>query len=298
VTQIISVITQEYSFLVSDRLLTYGEGPKIGEQFRDDECKLVSLCNKCGIGYSGLAQLGGIPTHEWIAYTLAAANCREAYQASQVLAQMAPGAIRNFSPALQRQIFLIVGWAQFDKPPGLRSHFCLVTNAIGQNGQLLAAPLQGFDCRVRSLKDEEQFLWYSIGEPVRKDRTQALESNLRRLVAGKIGPEEVLRLLVDEVLSTHGAVKTVGEKILGFCIPKKSVESQLKTGQAMMVAKLPDEYSTAFTYFAPEYNELRQYGPTYVCGEFAATEVQTENDPSRDFQSASLKILHLPKRDR
>jgi len=76
VTQILSVITQEYALLVSDRLLTVGDGPKAGAVFTDDECKLVSLCNICGIGYSGLARLGGSPTHEWIAKTLAVSRPR------------------------------------------------------------------------------------------------------------------------------------------------------------------------------------------------------------------------------
>jgi hypothetical protein len=295
-TQIVSVITQEYALLVSDRLLTFMEGPMIGQMAADDECKLVSLCNTCGIGYSGLAQLGGSPTHEWIAKTLAAANCRDASQASQVLSQMAPGAIPNLGPKLRRQTFLLAGWAHFDQPPGLRSHFCVVTNALDQNGQLLAAARPEFDRRVRALKDQEQFLWCTVGQTVRPERVRDLERNLRRLVTRQIGPREALRLLVDEVRSTHLAEKSVGDKILGFCIPKKSVESQLRTGHSTALAGLPDEHSAAFTYFDPTYNELRQYGPAYVCGELAATDIQTEHDAARHFQSSQMRILSLPDR--
>jgi hypothetical protein len=64
----------------------------------------------------------------------------------------------------------------------------------------------------------------------------------------------------------------------------------------MALAQLPDEQSAAFTYFDPAHSELRQYGPTFVCGEFAATDIQTENDAVRDFQSSHMRLLSLPQR--
>jgi hypothetical protein len=140
VTQIVSVITKEYALLVSDRRLTYGDGPKVGQVLSDDTCKLVSLCNICGIGYSGFANLGGSPTHEWIAKTLAAANCHDAGNASQIIGNSAPGALPQVPPELRRQIFIVAGWAQFDNPPGLRSHFCVVTNALDDAGRVLVLP--------------------------------------------------------------------------------------------------------------------------------------------------------------
>jgi hypothetical protein len=217
VTQIVSVITKEYAWLVSDRRLTYGDGPKVGQVLSDDTCKLVSLCNICGIGYSGLANLGGSPTHEWIAKTLAAANCHDAGNASQIIGNSAPGALPQVLPELRRQIFIVAGWAQFDNPPGLRSHFCVVTNALDDAGRVLVLPHAQFSRRVRALRDDVPFLWYSI-QPLRTERAQALERNLRRLVARDIGPKEALRLLVDEILVAHQTEEpsTVGDKVLGF----------------------------------------------------------------------------------
>jgi len=296
VTQILSVLTHEYALLVSDRLLTYPAGPKAGEVFADDECKLVSLCNLCGIGYSGVARLDGIPTHKWIAKTLAAANCLNAAQASQTLVQMAPRALSRIRSDLRRQVFLLAGWAHFKTLPGLRPHLSVVTNALDQNGQLLATPRGDFDCWTHALHDNEQLLLQSVGQPIPEQRERTLKRNLRRLVAREIGPREALRLLVDEVLNTHSESSTVGEKILGFCIPKKSAETQLRTGHWMALARLPDEHSAAFTYYDPAYSELRQYGPTFVCGQFAATDIQTETDAARDFQSSQMRLLSLPRR--
>jgi hypothetical protein len=296
-TQILSVITHDYVLMASDRRLTRATGERAGEVLSDDTCKLVSLCHTYGIGYSGLAYLGGRPTHEWIATTLADANCHDVDNASNVLVQATPPALHAAPPELRRQIFIFAGWAQFDSPPGLHSHFCVVTNALDESGRVLAKPLDEFSRRVRALRDEESLLWHSI-LPLSNDRASTLDRNLRRLVAREIGPQEALRLLVDEILFAHRAIdrSSVGDKILGFCIPKASVERQLQTGETMAIAHLPNERTVAFTYYDPAYNELRQYGPTYVCGGLAQTDIETENDPTRGFQSSQLRILRFPKR--
>jgi hypothetical protein len=105
-------------------------------------------------------------------------------------------------------------------------------------------------------------------------------------------------LLAEEILFTHQSNEppNVGDKLLAFCIPRQAVELQLKTGISSASAQLPAEDSVSFSYFDPAYSELRQYGPTFVCGKFAATDIETENDPARDFQSSQMRILSLPKR--
>ena len=217
-TQIISVITKEYALLASDRRLTYADGPRRGELFNDDTCKLISVCNFCGIGYSGLAKIEGCPTHEWVAKTLASANCSSPKDVSGILTERAGPALSMVRSSIRHQIFLMAGWWYFDVPPGLRSHFCIITNALDESGNMLVEPRESFDCRVRALRDEEEFLWHCVGQPIRQDRAKNLERNLRRLIAREIGPKETLRLLVDEIINTSTKEKcaSVGSKVLGF----------------------------------------------------------------------------------
>jgi hypothetical protein len=61
-----------------------------------------------------------------------------------------------------------------------------------------------------------------------------------------------------------------------------------------LVATAPGRDTAAFWYFDPEHHELRQAGPVFACGPHAYTDVDTENDPARDYQSASMRILRLP----
>jgi hypothetical protein len=74
-TQIIAALTPDYVLLASDRQLTAVHGAHKGQRVHDDTCKLVSVCNIFGIGYTGWAEVGGKPTHEWIALQLAEVAC-------------------------------------------------------------------------------------------------------------------------------------------------------------------------------------------------------------------------------
>jgi hypothetical protein len=105
-----------------------------------------------------------------------------------------------------------------------------------------------------------------------------------------------MQAFVREIVNTSQSVGTVGKKILAFSIPKAAAERIYQTGDYMMLGTEPDLRNVAFCYFDPAYSQLRQYGPASICGESAVTDVKTENDPTRDYQSSSFRILHLPKR--
>jgi hypothetical protein len=208
-------------------------------------------------------------------------------------------ALSKVQPSIRHQVFLIAGWAYFKKSEGLRSFFCTITNYMDESYRPVVVPFENFRCRIHALPDKRELLLFTIGVPLKNERNIHLERNLRQLVKRQIGPKEALRLLVDEIINSSVREKcpTVGNKILGFCIPRKGVETQIRTGMSLMLAKIPDENSASFTYFDDGYNELQQHGPTYICGEFAATDIKTQNDPTRNFQSSGFRILKMPKRN-
>lgn len=295
-TQVIGALTQEYVLLASDRRLTYGEGPQKGKIYDDDTCKLVSLCGTTGIAYSGVGEMKGrIPTHEWIAKTLAEAGCRDAPTAERTLLDRVPSGLSATPRELRRHIFLFAGWAYFEAPPTLRPYFAQITNFIDASGKPTLAPLDFFNSFRRYLREQETHHCFLVGEPITKARAEILERNLRRLIDREIGPKEALRLLIDEVINTSKRCATVGSKVLAFCIPKKGAERFFAKGELVTIAALPNTETTAFSYFEDGYSELKQHGPTTVCGEWAVTDVKTENDPTRDFQSAEFRILAGPK---
>lgn len=293
-TQIITAITHDYILLASDRRLT----DEKGRLYDDDTCKLVSFCNVCGIGYTGLAQIDGFRTDEWIARVLVAAKCRSADLATRTIANKAAEAfnknpIAKLSSRLRRQLFIMAGWKYIDGQNGLRPFIFLIGNAIDVEANWLGRAHDNFKGLMRSLNDDGEVYLHST-PPLSPDRERNLYRNMHRLVSRKIGPKEALRLFVDEIIQTSTKDSRIGDKILGLCIPKASAESTISTGSSFLIAQQPNLVGTTFTYFDPSYSELQQYGPTFVCGESASTDFKTESDPARDYQSSEVRIISLP----
>lgn len=294
-TQVIATITREYALLVADRRLTFLEGPMKDQLADDDTCKLVSLCNICGIGYTGLAQIEGSPTHEWIAKALASEQCSDPANASRILSERARIALSSVPLILRRQTFVIAGWAYFENLTGLRSHVCVITNMMDPSGRMLSKAEETFAVLTNALNDRDDLAIHVFGQPLQLERGRRLERNLRKLITKEISPKEALRLLVDEVIHSSGQFRKVGKKILGLCIPRWAVQSSIDTGRSVIIAMQPNEDAASFCYYDPAYSELQQSGPTITCAGYAATDVKTENDPSIDYQSSKLRVLALPK---
>lgn len=294
-TQILAAITNNYVLLATDRRLTYAVGPKKGQLFDDDTCKLVNFCNYSGLAYSGLAQIEGKATHEWIACALADANCSDIGTAGKIIRDRATQAFSKLPPSTRRHVFVMAGWAQFKKFPGLRPHVGVISNYLDSDWRPLPDSRPTFDFTTRVLNEDGPVYWAAFGQPLGEDRYHAFTRNMNRLVTRDIGPAEALRLLVDEILSTSSRQPTVGSRILALSIPKQCVERQLNSGSSSMKGLPPTRENVTFAYFQPGYSELQQYGPTLVCGGFAVTNLQLTTDSSTTDQSLEFKILAAPK---
>lgn len=296
-TQIIGLLTKEYVMLASDRLLTWlGDGPLSGKVFQDEECKLVCFCGEAGIGYTGMARLGGKPAHEWIAITLAEANCRRLGDVVDTLLLKAPFAIPPVDRRFRGLTFLIAGWSFFGKPPLLRPYFVQISNNVDEAGTPRQEPADEFVALKYVLGPDKTSQLGLVGQPLAASRAQALERNLRRLIKREISPRETLKLLVDEVQNTSKNASNVGAKVLAMCLPRASVEESKRTGRTMMLASEAAREVSTFSYFDPSRNEFLQRGPTLVCGEMATTDTVTESRPEIELQSSSVRILYVPPR--
>jgi len=293
VTQILAALTHDYVLVASDRRLTFASGPRNGQVADDDTCKLVCLCGIWGIAYTGLATLDGMPTHEWIAVRLAENKCVSPYSAAQILGDAAAPALRAAGISLELT-FLIAGWARLPDLT-LVPHFLLISNMHEAVGQLRAAPGQSFNRFERRLRSDEAYAARVVGQPLPNGRGKQLDRLLRRMLKHKVGPKPAMQAFAREILRTSEVRNSVGEKVLAFSIPIAAARQTYKTRNQMMLAMEPNLSNAAFCYFDPAYSQLRQYGPTFTCGESAVTDVETENDPARDFQSSSMRILHMRK---
>lgn len=292
-TQIIAALTHEYVLVASDRQLTIVSGPRKGQIADENTCKLVLLCGIWGIAYTGFAQLENAPTHEWIATRLAKENCRSPFIGARILAQEGARALKQ-APFPLELTFLIAGWARLEDE-SLLPHFLLVTNKYDARGKPRDLPGEELSVFERRLRQEELYAARVIGQPLGDGRGKWLDRTFRRMLKHKISPKPAMEAFVNEIAYTADRTIGVGKKVLAFSIPRIAAHRAYANGGALVLAMEPNRLSTAFCYFDPAYSQLQQYGPTFVCGDSAVTDVQTENDPDRAFQSSSFRILHMPK---
>lgn len=295
-TQILAALTQEYILVASDRQLTIVSGPRKGQILDDDTCKLVSLCGIWGIAYTGFSELQGVPTHEWIAVRLAENNCRSPYVAAQILANEGARALK-VAPFPLELTFLIAGWRQ-SSTESLQPHFLLVTNMHDRDGKRRNSAGEDLHSFERKLGPEELYASRVIGQPLPAGRGKHLDRFFRRLLKRGISPKSAMHAFANEIVNTAGSLMGVGTKVLAFSIPRAAARRTYQTGENVMLAMEPNLLTTAFCYFDPAYSQLRQHGPTFVCGDSAVTDVETTDDPYRNFQSSQFKILHMPKNGR
>src|SRR5467141_739816 len=220
-TQVIGVLTRRSVLLACDRRLT---SIATGKVIHDDTCKMVSLCNTAGIAYTGLAQLDGIPTHEWICHRLADANVA---RAGLVLPVLMEAATRSFSTLSSSQLFphsfLLAGYERF-QDESIRPMLGDVTNMRDIGGRLLPSPGRTF-VGFRYVQQPEQRIYSTAaGVPLADARHAALVRNLGRAYSRETSDEPLLRLLADTIVTTaRKETDKVGERVLTMAIPLRSV---------------------------------------------------------------------------
>lgn len=289
-TQVIAVTTQRSVFLVADRRLTYGPGPRKGELVDDDTCKLVSLGGVCAIGYTGLADLGAQPTHEWVATLLAAANCDRGSAAARILTEKSTELFSRL-PGPFSHSFVMVGWARFNGLP--RPYIIEITNCRGADGSLLETPVHEFVALVSPLEPDAPPNVRVVGQPLRTAaRDPVLRRMLRRLEERGVSDRTILKLLVDEIVCTARSCSSVGQKVLATVVPRRAVAERVAGGYSRLAANEPTETEASFSYFEPGYSGVVQYGPTFVANGWAFSKVEAMTDGAR--QALEVKVLHQP----
>ena len=291
-------MTRDYVVMASDRQVTWiWPDGTVGDMKDSDTCKLINFCNYTIIGYSGIAEIDNLKMYEWILKQISDRNCTDTNQAGKILKEQASLVLRKYDSRRKHHEFLMAGWNYFKGLDGLRPFFSLITNCRDDYGRKLVHAKDNFSIRLRALRDGEEFLWKVIGADISKERQKRFYKDLKPMIMRRIGPKEILKYIVNEIIYTadnqRENEKTVGKKILAACIPKNSVVKQIETGHWFFLAKWPDNDTATFSYFDNGYNELFQFGPAMVFGKKALTNITTETDSKRDFQSSQATIFRL-----
>jgi hypothetical protein len=296
-TQIIGLITEKYVLLTSDRMVTY-QNEHGDVELRDDKtCKLVNFENKAGIAHSGLAELGGYPTNEWIGKTLAENNCREVSQAVATLKERASILLKDIDIKFRSIEFVVAGWSPVDNNPGLRPTLTRISNCYDGKGQILNVPKEELEVKTLALKNGRSFLFMEGGLELTDLRRTRFNSEVAEILDRQGPAMEVLNTMNQEIIRTSitQEVKTVGSSILSMCLPRAAAIMAGLNGKPFFLATEPTDLYASFYYFENGYSKTVQYGATFVSNGCALTDIVVQDIPEEQFQHTQIKILHAGK---
>jgi len=169
VTLILSCVTPEYVFQVSDGRLTWLNGPQAGQVIEDDRDKAVLVDGRFAFGYTGLAEVGSLRTDDWLSSIVAHSGSTDMSKISLAIRDKATEAFRSIRlPAdLKGHAFQGVGWS-FDKAYcGAVPTVITVHNIIGKNWQWLPRARNAFARDVKFFPNlPDGFVLMSVGQEI------------------------------------------------------------------------------------------------------------------------------------
>lgn len=152
-TLILSCITPTFVVQISDRRLIWLDGPHKGKVKDDNANKMIVLCNRLTLAYTGLAEIGSQKTDHWLLDVLAEIKPYNPRKAIEAIAERASRAFRFLqgSPEHKRQAFVVAGWARFSKDGELTPFLSAISNALDDAWNWQDLPQNEFSVRTMPL---------------------------------------------------------------------------------------------------------------------------------------------------
>lgn len=215
-TLIAACLTPNYIVQASDRRLI--ELPS-GRLVQDNRNKAVQLGANMAIGFTGLAEIEGLPTDEWMLEVLGGSLDAEGDRFKTLLALRdrateAFGRIR-LPAAYKRHAFQVVGWGQFPGEEAIEPFTYLISNFAGP-GCWLEEAKPGFELN-RQRPGTSTLALYSAGQKMGFDR---LARDLVHALERGAGPAAGARLLAEAVRDVAETNPAVGTAVLVSVLPK------------------------------------------------------------------------------
>jgi hypothetical protein len=272
VTYILSCVTEDVVYQVSDRRFTSFEPP---HGIVEESNKAVLYENRMVFGYSGISHVGAARTDEWLAGVVSAQPTGDLQGFLLAIAQQATAAFRQMlmPNEKKRHAFSVVGWIPMndgDKNFGERPFMAAIHNALGEGGQWKAEADEQFTASItafpRPLKRGCRVT--GIGANIPKTLERANRDCVRNACGRRpSSPADVLRTLavaVRRISEVQGKDATVGKKLNGVSLPRKAIEVSTQQGQILVpFVGAPTPEHASCCYFDNK-EALTLYAPIFV----------------------------------
>jgi hypothetical protein len=221
-TLIISVLTDQYVALVSDRRITERRGNLITRQ-EDTDTKTFNLYGQFLMGFSGLARIDGLRIEAWVSKVLKNVPPPEYFN---VLAREIDIAFRGLGCAGKiPHSFLAAGYASIQPDGRVYPLNVVISNNIDCDGKYSAhEPSDHFGIYLGPLGNRRRAI-HSVGWTMRESTIRALDHRIRVVTKGEpSNPSLAIGPLVTALRDTARHSKEyVGKEALFASLPRLAV---------------------------------------------------------------------------
>ena len=264
-TLILSCITNEYVFQVSDRRLTnlHTERPDPNEYN-----KAVDFWGRLAFGYTGVARVNNTYIDDWIAKTII--DCSSVYEAINTLKDSASGFFKHFN---YKQAFIATGWLQRNLWDYNHPFISVISNYYDEYLNDTNTITDSFREKAIILNEiaGEKFNFFSVPHTLKSSVSDYLNSKLTIFTNSKklISPLTYINILVKAFRDHSSGNDGIGDNLLALCIPKKAIEADyfhIKDGILCYLysSGVRKKNSRKFLYYPSNRYKGISYGPNCV----------------------------------
>jgi hypothetical protein len=241
---ILSCLTDRHAIQVSDRRITRETPTGSIEVLDDERNKVVLVCNRFAISFSGIAELEGIPTDEWI-LDVAGALPHSLQRIVENLASRAEAVVRRLRlpPEKQHLAFVAIGWATGRDAPVPCA--ISISNALDDAWRWKESAQSRFRIRPDALADGAPFRLIATGVQLSHGRRFQLEREINQCVQRRVGPKPFIDFMVAAVRQCGS--KAVGKNLLAVSVPRAGLDKG--AGVSILMGKPIDESNPQTLYF-------------------------------------------------
>ncbi|MBI3960907.1 MAG: hypothetical protein HY328_19015 [Chloroflexi bacterium] len=245
--------------------MTWLAGPDTGQVADDDRNKALVICNRLVMAYTGLAQITGSKTDEWLLDVVSKVIPYNPQRVCETVAERAAEEFRRvrLPSSKKRHAFLVSGWAKFNSQNAPLTPFVsAIANALDDQWHWVSEANDLFQVRTISLADRP-FLLAAVGQPIDSDALKRLRRQVRNYTSRERGPEAYIQMLATAIRDTATSNRLVGRNLMAVSLPRTALGQD--SGLSIPLA-VPFQNRKALALYLPESGEETiRYAPNYTC---------------------------------
>ena len=275
-TLVLSCITRDFIVQVSDRRLTWLNGPNSGSVADDERNKAVVVCNRLVFAYSGLAEIGSLRTDDWLLEVIRRATVKS-YNVRAVVSAIATEATDAFrrlvlSRHLKRHAFVAAGWVKLAREAPLVPVIVSISNAVDDRWRWQRVASDQFIVLHALLRPSGRAELRCTGQHLEELKAKRLRRQIDRCIEHNAGPGACVEILAKAIRDAARTRDTIGANLLAVSLPIAATAHEPSLSMPVRSSFASDAVTSVYLAAGDEIGVL--YGPHYTCGGFSYSDIE------------------------